>query len=279
MTTTPPAKPKWKNLGVRLGSAVVLLLICVAPFYFGGWIWAVLAGIFGARMLYEWVRMSDAAASWIEYVIPVVGLIVAVVYVYQYEFGLAAISVGLTAASVAAVQFLRKSEAAFEWALIGVAYVIIPTLFIIALRGNEVGFSSTGFERLLFIIICVIAADVGAYFGGSTMGGPKLAPKISPNKTWSGFVSGQVLAILLGAIVGSMVGIGAVNGAILAVPVALLSVLGDLFESAVKRKLGVKDTGEVMPGHGGLLDRLDSLMAAVVGAAVTLMLFPGIWPG
>ena len=108
---------------------------------------------------------------------------------------------------------------------------------------------------------------------------PKLAPKLSPNKTWSGFFSGQVLAILLGALFGHFVGIGWLSGALLALPIAILSVLGDLFESGVKRNLNVKDTGGLMPGHGGLLDRLDSLMAAIIGFAIILILFPGIWPG
>jgi len=83
----------------------------------------------------------------------------------------------------------------------------------------------------------------------------------------------------MGSFIGAIVGIGWVNGAILALPVAILSVLGDLFESAIKRQLGVKDTGALIPGHGGFLDRLDSLMAAVLGAAIILAIFPQIWAG
>ena len=109
-------------------------------------------------------------------------------------------------------------------------------------------------------------------------GGAKLAPKLSPNKTWSGFFSGQALAVVLGALFGHLVGIGWLSGVLLALPIAILSVLGDLFESGVKRTLNVKDTGGLMPGHGGLLDRLDSLMAAIVGVAIILFIFPGVWP-
>lgn len=275
----PLIKPKWKNLGVRFGSAVVLVLICLAPFYFGGILWAVLAGLFGARMIFEWVRMSDPAAARLDYAVPIIGLVIGTVYAVQERVWLAVLSVVITLLAVAAQQFLRKSQPRLNWALLGVVYIVVPSLMIVALRGNEIGFGTTGFERLLFIVICVIAADVGAYFGGSIMGGPKLAPRISPNKTWSGMISGQVLALSLGAIVGAVVGIGAINGAVLALPVALLSVVGDLFESGVKRRLGVKDTGELMPGHGGLLDRLDGLMASVFGATVMLALFPMIWPG
>ncbi len=273
-------KRRWKNLGVRFGSAVALLLVCLAPFYFGGWIWAALVALFGSRMLFEWVRMSHPAPRLTAYIAPILGLIAAVIYVVQMQYGLAVIAVGLTIFSVVGLQAIRPSPRKgprIGWAALGAAYIVIPCLLIIAMRGNAVGFSTDGFQRLLFIVVCVVAADVGAYFGGSLIGGPKLAPLISPNKTWSGFVSGQIFAVILGALVGWSVGIGWMNGAILALPVAILSVLGDLFESAIKRKLGVKDTGTLMPGHGGLLDRLDSLMAAVLGAAIMLALFPNIW--
>ena len=281
MTDAPAIKPKFKGIGVRLISAVGLLLLCMAPFYFGGWAWAVLAGVFGGRMLFEWVRMSDTTPSLQNYAVPIIGLVVGVIYVVQHNFGYAALAVILTMGAVATLQVFRASAdtpARIGWAVLGVVYVIIPALIIVAMRGNDIGFDTVGFKRVLFILACVIGADVGAYFGGSTFGGPKLAPKLSPNKTWSGFVAGQLTAIALGALIGHLIGIGAVSGAILALPIAILSVLGDLFESGIKRKLNVKDTGGLMPGHGGLLDRLDSLMAAILGAAIVLALFPHVWP-
>ena len=275
-------KRKWKNLGVRFVSAITLFLLCLAPLYFGSWIWALFVGLLGARMLYEWVRMSQSSPRWTAYFAPILGLFAAIVYVIQFQTLLAVTAVIVTMLSVMGLQaVITKPEKISRvlWAVLGVAYIVIPCLLIIGMRGNVVGFSAVGFQRLFFIVMCVAAADVGAYFGGSLMGGPKLAPKISPNKTWSGFISGQILAVIFGAVIGSIFGIGWMNGAILALPVALLSVLGDLFESAIKRKLGVKDTGTLMPGHGGLLDRLDSLMAAVLGAAIMLALFPNIWAG
>jgi len=231
-------------------------------------------------MLHEWVRMSDPAPRLPAYLAPVFGLLAGIVYTVQGTVSLAAIAVAVTALSVFAIQIVRgraDKPAHAGWAVMGVVYIIIPVLMIITLRGNEIGFDTTGFKILSFILVCVIAADVGAYFGGSTIGGPKLAPKLSPNKTWSGFISGQLLAVILGALVGHLIGLGWVRGAMLALPLAILSVLGDLFESGVKRRLGVKDAGELMPGHGGLLDRLDSLMAAVTGAAILLLIFPGLW--
>lgn len=282
MADTSVEKPKFSGVGVRLISAVGLLLLCLAPFYFGGWLWAALAGLFGGRMLFEWVRMSDPSPALPAYLAPIIGLMVGVIYVVQEHVGYAVIAIVLTAIAVIGIQSVRtggRKQSRMIWAVLGVLYIIIPTLLMVGMRGNAVGFDTVGFQRLLFIIACVIGADVGAYFGGSTFGGPKLAPKLSPNKTWSGFFSGQVLAIILGALFGHFVGIGWLSGAILALPIAILSVLGDLFESGIKRNLNVKDTGGLMPGHGGLLDRLDSLMAAIIGIAIILAVFPGIWPG
>jgi len=282
MADAPIEKKKFSGVGVRLISALAMVLILSVPFYFGGWIWAVFVGLAGGRMLYEWVRMSDPSPSLPAYVLPMLGLLAAATYVVQDDRALVVIAVTLSAVAAAIIQAARAGEALprrIGWAVLGVFYIMIPTLLMIEMRGNEVGFDVIGFKRILFLLACVIGADVGAYFGGSTFGGPKLAPKLSPNKTWSGFFSGQIVAVILGAIFGSFIGIGWVSGAILALPLAILSVLGDLFESGVKRELGVKDTGGFMPGHGGLLDRLDSVMAAIIGFAILLLLFPAIWPG
>lgn len=281
MTVTPAQKSKFSGVGVRAVSAIGLVLLCLAPFYFGGWLWAVLVGLFGGRMLFEWVRMSDPSPALPAYLTPILGLLAGIIYVVQLNVGYATASVLLTVVAVMGVQAVRPGEnkrSRIIWAVLGVLYIVIPTLLMVGLRGNLVGFDTVGFQRLLFVMACVIGADVGAYFGGSMMGGPKLAPKLSPNKTWSGFFTGQVLAVLLGALFGHLVGIGWLSGTLLALPIAILSVLGDLFESGVKRNLNVKDTGGLMPGHGGLLDRLDSLMAAIIGVAIVLVLFPGVWP-
>jgi len=271
---TPPKKT-WKNLGIRAVTGLVLSAICIMPLYFGGWVWASLVGLFGGRMMYEWVRMSDMKPNLAAYIIPIIGLIVGIVYTAQDQHAFAALAVILTALCAGVT---RVKRGGVLWSSLGILYILIPSLVMIALRGFDIGFVTRGFTLLIFIILCVVAADVGAYFGGSYFKGKKLAPTLSPNKTWSGAISGFVFALKIGALSALCIGFSPVYGVMFAAPIVILSVLGDLLESALKRKLNVKDSGGVLPGHGGLLDRLDSLMLAVVGAAILLHMFPQIWP-
>lgn len=272
---TSPIKPRWNGLGARLITAIVVVLVCVAPFYIGGYVWAGLVAIFSARMMYEWIRMTDPEAMKIAFALAILGLLISLLYAAQ-GLPLWAFGAMIAATMFAVAERLRRGSP--FWTAIGLPYVIIPAVVIILLRGAEVGFDTRGFTQLVFIILIVIGADVGAYFGGSTLGGPKLAPTLSPNKTWSGAVSGLIAGCVLAVIAGLFMGLPVWLSALLALPIVVLSVIGDLAESMVKRKIGVKDTGDILPGHGGLLDRLDSLMAAVVGGAILFMLIGDRWP-
>ena len=265
--------PRWKGLKSRLATAVIVAVICITPLYFGGYAWALLVALFASRLMYEWVRMTDPEGSVLAYGLAIAGLLVAIAYAAQgLVFG--AFVALILATVVAVLERLRRGDA--FWTAIGLPYVIVPSVTIVLLRGDDVGLATDGFSKLIFIILVVIAADVGAYFGGSSIGGPKLAPKLSPKKTWSGAISGLLFACIVSVVAGLFVGLSPLVSVLLAVPIVILSVLGDLAESMAKRRLGVKDTGALLPGHGGLLDRLDSLMVAVVGAAI-LFLFVG-WP-
>ena len=271
----PTAKPRFSSLGARLLTAVAFALLCIAPFYLGGWVWGVLVALLSARMMYEWIRMSDPDAGWPALAIALSGLAVALIYAVQ-GLGLWAMGALVVATVAGALESRRRDRSV--WTAIGLPYIIVPSVMIILLRGHKVGFATEGFTQLIFILLIVIAADVGAYFGGSQFGGPKLAPTLSPNKTWSGAFSGLVLACIIGVVVGLFIGVPPWLSLLLAVPIVALSVGGDLLESTFKRRLGVKDTGTLLPGHGGLLDRLDSLMAAVVGGAILFMIVGSHWP-
>lgn len=268
-------KPTWTNLGVRALSAIVLVGICFSPFYFGGALWAALVALMGGRLIWEWVRMADPKPHWLSYALPVFGLLAALTYVYSGAFLSCIIIIAVTAA-LAVLERSRRSGGL--WAGFGALYIIVPCVLIVLLRGNDSGFSAPGFLLVAFLIIVAGAADTGAYFGGSYFKGPKMAPKLSPKKTWSGFISGYIAGSLFGAAFALITGFSPLMGALIAGPVVIFSVIGDFLESGLKRKLEVKDTGELLPGHGGLLDRVDSLMMVVFVAAIALAVWPGLWP-
>jgi phosphatidate cytidylyltransferase len=151
------------------------------------------------------------------------------------------------------------------WAASGLAYSVLPFLALSLLRGD----SEKGLHAILFVFAVVFAADTFAYFAGRAIGGPKLAPAISPNKTWSGFIGGLigsvVVALILLRIFGYSPGLLPIG---FALGISFVSQMGDLFESWIKRRFGKKDSGAMIPGHGGLLDRIDGLIFASVAAWV-----------
>ena len=145
--------------------------------------------------------------------------------------------------------------------------VLVPTwLALVFLRGEPQG------QWLILLVVLVVAcADIGAYFSGKTFGKRKLAPNVSPGKSWEGFWGGFACCILLALVVGFGFGGGWMMLAIIA-PAGLASVLGDLLESMVKRQRGIKDSGQLLPGHGGVLDRVDSITAAAPVFALAILL-------
>ena len=155
------------------------------------------------------------------------------------------------------------------WQLAGLAYAILPALALLWIRER----APHELMLLLWVFIVTWSTDIGAYFAGRTIGGPKLAPAISPNKTWAGLIGGMIAAALLGGWWASFTGLAPVL-LWLAPLFAVGAQAGDLFESGLKRRAGVKDSGTILPGHGGVMDRLDGL---VVVASLTALAVVAGW--
>ena len=158
---------------------------------------------------------------------------------------------------------------------LAILYALAAVVALLWLRHQP----GTGRETVLWIVACVIAADTGAYFLGSIAGGVKLAPSISPSKTWSGLIGGMCGAAVVSALMGLVFQLGeTLSLAAIGAGIAIVEQMGDLLESAAKRRAGVKDSGRLIPGHGGLLDRVDGLIAILVVVALVRLVTGGDWP-
>jgi phosphatidate cytidylyltransferase len=178
----------------------------------------------------------------------------------------AAVSVGLFVEWIMIVGARR-----FGWVALGVVYAVAALLASVAVRLDPVW----GFSALMFVLLVVWMTDIGGYFAGRGIGGPKLWPRVSPKKTWAGAIGGLVLSLAV-AIGFAVSGVGRLLPLlVVATVLTVLSQLGDLAESAVKRRFGVKDSSQIIPGHGGLLDRLDGYVFAIIAAAVIGFLHGG----
>lgn len=161
------------------------------------------------------------------------------------------------------------------WMLLGCVYIAVPTAAMIWLRGDDI----PGMTTIIWLFFVVWGADTGAYLTGRAIGGPKLAPSISPKKTWAGFIGGISIASLISVGFHFHAPGDIVILAIIGFLVALASQLGDLLESMMKRHFGVKDSSNLIPGHGGVLDRVDGLVIGAVALAAILLIFgQGVMP-
>ena len=160
------------------------------------------------------------------------------------------------------------------WLAAGAVYIAVPCIAIIWLRSD----AAVGRQAIFWLFAVVWATDIGAYFAGRGIGGPKLAPRISPGKTWAGLLGGMVCAALVGAATALLLDLSrAVPLIVISALLAVVAQAGDLLESMVKRRFGVKDSGHLIPGHGGVLDRLDGMLtAAPAVAALTLVTGEGV---
>ncbi len=165
--------------------------------------------------------------------------------------------------------FQMTHEKSRLWQVAGIIYILLPCLSLLWISEQEYILDNTvvfsGTNTIISIFVLVWANDIGGYIFGRLLGGPKLCPKISPNKTWSGFFGGVACAVAISGIVGENLAIAGI--------IAMIASIGDLLESWIKRHCKAKDSGSIIPGHGGLLDRVDGvLLVSVVVAAAGLCL-------
>lgn len=255
------------NLQIRILSAIVLGAAVLGLVWLGGMVCRVLAALVAGAMFYEWASMRREPTSrehqWLSALC--LGLALGCLVI-----GPQARLLFLAAAVAILVSGLHGwARGQGLWNAAGVAYAATSALTLSLIRGD----GSAGLLLILFLFAVVWATDVFAYFVGRTVGGPKLAPSISPSKTWSGAVGGAVGGLAGGALFAGLTGWGNIWVAATALALAVIAQFGDLLESFLKRRQGVKDSSQLIPGHGGFLDRVDGLVVAAWALYVIGMLF------
>ncbi|MCC8980234.1 phosphatidate cytidylyltransferase [Bradyrhizobium acaciae] len=256
----PPAGEQGsRNLVMRVAAALVLAPVAIALAYIGGIAWSLLVTLVAIGLFAEWLAVTGLGRE-LRVVVPgVVTLLLAGLCLMAGR-----IDAALVVLAVGAVVVALTSGARRNWAIAGLLYAAGAEIASVLLRHDP----AKGFAALMFVLLIVWVTDIGGYFAGRSIGGPKLWVRISPKKTWAGAVGGFVASLLIAAGFAALE-IGTTGPLLLlGAMLSVVSQLGDLFESAVKRRFGVKDSSHVIPGHGGLLDRLDGFVAAVIVAAI-----------
>lgn len=257
------SKPKanWSDLAARTVSGVVLAVAAFAVTYWGGAAFAVFFGLVALLIYKEWVNIVGEAL----YGTPALvgyGAVLASLLLIWFGAWQAALITPLVAAGF--LLLVRCSYAQARWCAWGILYAASFGIAILALRQDE----QFGFAAILILFAIVWGTDVAAYFTGKSIGGPKLLPRVSPKKTWSGSLGGLIVGVGFALLVAYWLGVAPTFK--LAVMLAILSIasqIGDLGESHMKRLFDVKDSSNLIPGHGGVMDRVDGLIVAVVAAA------------
>jgi phosphatidate cytidylyltransferase len=279
MNDRPAPTAKWADLGVRTASALVLVPVVLLDVWYGGVWFRLFAAFLGVLIAHEWCNIAHPGSSsqfaihalagmCAAFIPDVAGARVALLWIVAIW----GVSVLLCA--------IRGGDKSF-WKYAGVVYASLPVLSLVTLRSD----GEFGMLAFIYLMLIVSGADIFAYFVGRIVGGPKLAPRLSPKKTWAGLfgaVGGSMLVATLfahfypsfaGTPEGQLAGfpLVAIAGAL-----AVVEQGGDIFESAFKRHYGVKDSGTLIPGHGGVMDRLDGLIFVAVVAVVIGMLRAGV---
>lgn len=247
-----------RNLLVRAAAAVVLAPLTIALAYAGGWFWVALVTLAVVGLYAEWLSVVGAFAP------RAVAAGAAAFAAAGFFLATGRIDRALVVLLVGVgVVMLLVPERRF-WIGTGFAYAAAAEVASILVRRDQ----AYGFAALMFVLLIVWVTDTGGYFAGKGIGGPKLWPRVSPKKTWAGAVGGFAASLVVATGFAAFGPGKAAPILLLGAALSIASQLGDLFESTVKRRFGVKDSSQIIPGHGGLLDRLDGFVAAVVLAAI-----------
>ncbi|MAA98074.1 MAG: phosphatidate cytidylyltransferase [Stappia sp.] len=269
---TPPAGREGgqgpSELVLRVASAALLVPLALAVIWLGGWPFAALAALCAMLLLREWSVIVGAGNAYMLAAFSHAGVLATLVLAMMslVPWALALLFALAAVVFLAGLAFGRAPE---RWVSLGILYSGLTGIVLVLVREGHFGAL-----LILFLFLVVWVTDIAAYFVGRRLGGPKLWRRVSPGKTWSGAVGGFLAALVAGYGVALAGGVSSPLAWVVASGLlSIFSQMGDLFESALKRRFGVKDSGRIIPGHGGVMDRIDGLVgAAILGYALALAL-------
>jgi phosphatidate cytidylyltransferase len=263
----PAADQGSRNLMLRVIAALVLAPAAIVIAWLGGWLWTTLVTLAAIGLYVEWLMIVGMAREARVVTSGAVALAISGLGLAAGRVDASLLALALGLAAVALLSPQRRS-----WIATGFCYAAAAQMASVLLRLDQ----TNGVVALILVLLVVWVTDIGGYFAGRGIGGPKLWPRVSPRKTWAGAVGGFAASLAVAAGFAAF-GLGKTGPLLLlGALLSIASQLGDLFESAVKRRFGVKDSSHIIPGHGGLMDRLDGFVAAVVMAAIFGFLRGGV---
>jgi phosphatidate cytidylyltransferase len=256
-TADPPQSANWRDLGIRtLSSAIFIPVVLLAVWLGDAW-FQLLVALLAVMMAHEWTNIVHDRSS-AQFALHAAAALCGAFLPLSHSWG-STLAVIAVISVMSLMLALIQSRMLTIWVLSGVAYVGLPAMAFVILREQ----SQSGMLIIMWLFVVVWAADICAYFAGRLIGGPRLAPVISPRKTWAGLLGAIAGGIAAGIAVAYVMGLASlISLGLLGGVLAVIEQLGDLFESALKRHYGMKDSGRLIPGHGGVLDRVDGLVAA-----------------
>ena len=263
------SKANWSDLSIRIASALVMAGLALATAWWGGPLFALFWFLAAAAVLCEWLFLiAGGRRDWLIVALGVGLLAVSTVLAQGGQGGAALLTV---LGGAVAMGGLARGRGAMQPLLVAAA---LPYAACVVLPATLLRLDEPYGMRAIFVLFAIVwGSDVLAYFTGRTFGGPKLWPRVSPKKTWSGFIGGTLFAALAAGLVG---------GSLVLVPIGAVLVAisqgGDLLESALKRRFDAKDASHLIPGHGGVMDRLDGFLAAALAALLIGLVHAGLHP-